>query len=107
MCGSDEIKDCFKFVFIQEESELEGFVRKVTEWRNGLHEKIANFGELIEEGQGRFSDFDVPAADGMECLVQAEARNGVFLEAVTNLLDVLLEAIPEKRNHGMIMEVHD
>ena len=81
LCGSDEIKDCFKFLFIQEESEIEGLIRKVTEWRDGLRGKIAKFAELIEEGH-IFSDFDVAACDGMHCLAEAQAKNGQILQSL-------------------------
>ena len=106
MCGSDQIKDCYKFLFLQEQSEHEGFVRKVTEWCDGLHGKIQKFGEMIEEGQS-FSDFDVAVADRMECLVEAQATNGVILQALINLLDVVREASPEKCRHVMVMEFHE
>ncbi|PWA85131.1 hypothetical protein CTI12_AA151840 [Artemisia annua] len=106
MCGSNDIKDCFKFLFIQEEAENQGSITKVTEWCEGLREKIAKFAELIEEGR-TFSDFDVPAMDGMECLLEAQARNGVILQALVGLLDALREAKPEKRRHVMVMDVHD
>ncbi|PWA74701.1 hypothetical protein CTI12_AA251300 [Artemisia annua] len=106
ICGSNEIKDCFKFLFVQEETEIKGFIRKLVEWCDGMHEKIAKFGQMIEEGQ-TFSDFDVGAWDGMECLVEAQARNGVVLQAFLRLLDVMREAREEKRRHVMVMEVHD
>ena len=47
ICGSNEIKDCFKFLFGQEETLNEGFIRKVVEWCDGLNEKIAKFRELL------------------------------------------------------------
>lgn len=106
MCGSNEIKDCYKFLFGQEETENEGFIQKVVEWCDGLHEKIGKFGEMLDKGQ-TLSLFDVAAADGMECLVEAQARNGLILQAVLHLLDVLREARAEKRRHVMVMEVHD
>ncbi|PWA58988.1 hypothetical protein CTI12_AA395510 [Artemisia annua] len=61
---------------------------------------------MLEEGQ-RFSHFDVAHWDGMECLVQAQARNGVILQAFLRLLDVLREVREEKRKHVMVMEVHE
>lgn len=106
ICGSDESKDYFKFLFVQEEAENEGFIRKTVEWCDGLHEKIAKFGAMLEEGQ-RFIHFDVAHWDGMECLVQAQARNGVILQEFLRLLDVLREARKEKRRHVMVMEVHE
>ncbi|PWA74853.1 hypothetical protein CTI12_AA246550 [Artemisia annua] len=106
MCGSDEIKECFKFLFIQEEAENQGCITKVTEWCEGVRQKIVKFAELIEEGRS-FSDFDVPAMDGMECLLEAQARNGVVLQALVGLLDALREAKPEKHRHVLVMEVHD
>ncbi|PWA80596.1 zinc finger, CCHC-type, Gag-polypeptide of LTR copia-type [Artemisia annua] len=106
ICGSEEIKDCFKFLFGQEESLNEGFIRKVVEWSDGLHEKIAKFGAMIEEGE-ILSLSDPAAADGTECLIEAQARNGVMLQAVLRLFDVLREARTEKRRHVMVMEVHD
>ncbi|PWA59914.1 hypothetical protein CTI12_AA385230 [Artemisia annua] len=106
ICGSNEIKDCFKFLFGQEETENEGFIRKVVEWCDGLHAKIGKFGEMLHEGQ-TFNPLDTAVADGMKCLVEAQARNGVILQAVLRLLDVLREARGEKRRHVMVMEVHD
>ena len=61
---------------------------------------------MLEEGQS-FSDFDVAHWDGMECLVQAQARNGVILQAFLHLLNVLREARDEKHKHVMVMEVHE
>ena len=106
ICGSDEIKDCFKFLFGKEVTLNEGFIRKVTEWVEGLNEKVAKFRDLLDEGQ-TFNLFDTAVADGMECLVEAQANNGVILQAVVHLLDVLREARAEKRRHVMVMEVHD
>ncbi|PWA78574.1 hypothetical protein CTI12_AA167070 [Artemisia annua] len=106
ICGSNESKEYFKFLFVQEEAENEGFIRKVIELCDGMHGKIAKFGAMLEEGQ-RFSHFDVAHWDGMECLVQAQARNGVILQAFLRLLDVLREAREEKRKHVLVMEVHE
>ncbi|PWA86556.1 hypothetical protein CTI12_AA139600 [Artemisia annua] len=106
ICGSNESKGYFKFLFVQEEAENEGYIRKTIEWCDGMHEKIAKFGAMLEEGR-RFSDFDVAHWDGMECLVQAQARNGVILQAFLRLLDVLREARDEKHKHVMVMEVHE
>ena len=52
------------------------------------------------------SHFDVPAMDGLQCLVEAQATNGVILRAVVALLDVVRRARAEKRRHVMVMEVH-
>ena len=54
-----------------------------------------------------FSLVDVAAAHGKECLVEAQTMNGVILQAVARLLDVLYEARAQKRRHVMVMEVHD
>ncbi|PWA80307.1 hypothetical protein CTI12_AA196930 [Artemisia annua] len=106
ICGSDESKDYFKLLFVQEETENEGYIRKTIEWCDGMHEKIAKFRAMLEEGQ-RFSHFDVAHWDGMECLVEAQARNGVILQAFLHLLDVLRAARDEKRKHVTVMEVHE
>ncbi|PWA63917.1 hypothetical protein CTI12_AA348740 [Artemisia annua] len=105
ICGSDESKHYFKYLFAQDEGENEGLIRKIVALCDGLHDKIAQFGAMLEEGQ-RFSRFDVAHWDGMECLVEAQARNGVILQAFIRLLDVLREAREEKRKHVMLMEVH-
>ena len=105
ICGSNQSKDYFKYLFVQEEGEIEGLIRKVVDWCDGLHEKIAQFGAMLEEGH-HFSRFDVPHWDGMEYLVEAQARNGVMLQAFLRLLDVLRNAREEKRMHVMGMEVH-
>ena len=75
LCGSYEIKDCFKFLFVQEDNENEVFITKVSEWCNGMREKILKFADLIEEGNA-FSSLDVAACDGMECLMEAQLKNG-------------------------------
>ena len=106
LCGSNESKDYFMYLFVQELGENEGFIRKITEWCDGLHEKIDKFEAMLEEGQ-RVSDFDAPHWDGMECLAEARGKNGVVLQAFLRLLDVLREAREEKRRHVMVMEVHD
>ncbi|PWA89238.1 hypothetical protein CTI12_AA111910 [Artemisia annua] len=105
MCGSDESKDYFRYLFAQDEVENEGLLRKIVALCDGLHDKIAQFGAMIEEGQ-RFSHFDAAHWTGMECLVEAQARNGVVLQAFVRLLDVLREAREEKRRHVMVMEGH-
>ena len=61
---------------------------------------------MLDEGY-TFSLFDAAAADGMECLVEAQVRNGMILQVVLHLLDVLSEARAEKRRHVMVMEVQD
>ncbi|PWA57526.1 hypothetical protein CTI12_AA409340 [Artemisia annua] len=86
--------------------EIEGFIRKVTEWVDGFRANIAKFADLIQEGQ-TFSPFDASACDGVECLVEAQAKNGEILQLLVVLLDVLHEARVEKQRHVMVMEVHD
>ena len=54
-----------------------------------------------------FSVSDVAVADGLECLVEAQATNGVILQVVLRLVDVLHEARAEKQRHVMVMDVHD
>ena len=106
VCGSDKSKDYFKYLFVQEEVETEGLIRKVVELCDGLHGKIAQFGAMVEEGQ-RFSHFDVPHWVGMECLVEAQANNGVVLQAFVRLLNVLRAAREQKRRHVTVMEGQD
>ena len=43
----------------------------------------------------------------MECLVEAQANNGVILQAFVRLLNVLRAAREQKRRHVMVMEGHD
>ena len=78
---------------------------KVSEWCHGLRQKTVKFANMVEEGRS-FSHFDVAAMDGMECLVEAQATNGVVLRAVIGLLDALRDARAEKQRHVMVMEVH-
>lgn len=106
VCGSDDLKDCFKFLFIQEDTQNEGFIREVAEWSNGLRAKMVKFVEMIEEGQ-TFNQHDVAAMDGLECLNEAQRTIEEILEAVGALLNVLRIARAEKRRHVMVMEVHD
>ena len=105
ICGSDDLKDGFKFLFIQEKAQTEGFIMKVSEWCHGLRQKTVKFANMVEEGRS-FSRFDVAAMDGMECLVEAQATNGVVLRVMIGLLDALRDARAEKRRHVMVMEVH-
>lgn len=106
ICGSDETKDLFKFLFMHEERENEAFTRKIVELCDGLHAKIDKFDAFLREGQN-FSDEDDAAGDGMECLAEEQSRNGKILQALLRLLDVLHQARDEKRRHVMVMEVHD
>ncbi|PWA80508.1 hypothetical protein CTI12_AA195630 [Artemisia annua] len=106
VCGSNEFKDCFKFIFAQDESENDGMVMKITELCNGLRQKISKFADLIDEGQC-ISHFDATAQVGLECLVKAQARNGEILQALIGALDLARAIRDEKRHHVMLMEVRD
>ncbi|PWA99301.1 hypothetical protein CTI12_AA009980 [Artemisia annua] len=106
LCGSNELKDCFKFFFVQEESETDRLITKITEWCNGLHVKIANFADLIEEGR-TLTYFDVRLYGGLESLVQVQAKNGEILRALLVVLDVARAAKAENHRHVMMMEAHD
>ncbi|PWA40811.1 hypothetical protein CTI12_AA559550 [Artemisia annua] len=106
VCGSDELKDCFRFIFAQDESENEGLVTKITELCNGLRQKISKFADLIDEGQC-ISHFDATACVGLECLVKAQARNGDILQALIGALDLTRANRDEKRRHVMLMDVRD
>ena len=106
ICDSSESKDYFKYLFVQEEGENEGFIRKFIEWCDGLREKIAQFEAMLQEGQ-HFSDFDAAHWDGMECLTEAQVKNRVILQAFLHVLDVLRDAREQKRRHVMVMEVYE
>ena len=95
VCGSKELKDCFKFIFAQDDSENEGLIMKMTELCNGLRQKISKFADLIDEGQC-ISHFDVPACVGLECLLKAQGMNGEILRALVGALDVARGARDEK-----------
>ena len=62
-CGSDQLKDYFKFLFVQEECEHDGLITKIVEKCDDMRRKIVKFAELIQEGQC-CSHFDVAACDG-------------------------------------------
>lgn len=87
----------FKFVVIGNDFRFVGFDR--------LKIIMRVLFLYFEEGH-RFSRFDVPHWDGMEYLAEAQARNGVMLQAFLRVLDVLRVAWEEKRRHVMGMEVH-
>ena len=46
------------------------------------------------------------ACDGMQCLVEAQAKNGEILQSLLTFLDLLREARAEKQRHVMVMDVH-
>ena len=106
LCGSNDIKHCFQYLFMQEVSENDAFLVKLGELCDGFREKIEKFDALIEEGQS-FSESDDMAMDGMECLEEAQMTNREILEALVAVLDVASEAGVEKRRHVTIMEIHD
>ncbi|PWA88424.1 hypothetical protein CTI12_AA120490 [Artemisia annua] len=106
VCGSNELKDCFKFVFAQDESENDGLIAKITDLCNGVRQKISKFADLIDEGQC-ISHFDATACVGLECLEKAQARNGDNLQALIGALDLARAARDEKREHVMLMDVRD
>ncbi|PWA63136.1 hypothetical protein CTI12_AA357340 [Artemisia annua] len=106
VCGSNEFKDCFKFVFAQDESENYGLMAKIADLCNGIRQKSSKFADLIEEGQC-ISHFDATACVGLECLEKAQARNAEILEALVGALELASAARDEKRQHVMLMDVRD
>ena len=104
-CGYDDLKEGFNFLFIEEEIQNEGFIRKLSEWCYGLRQKVMKFANRVEEGWS-FSHSNVAAMDGIECLVEGQATNGVVLWVVVGLLDVLCDSRVEKRCHVIVMEAH-
>ena len=105
VCGSHELKHCFKALFVQEDSDNERLITKIVESCDELRAKIGKFVNLIQKAQ-TFIEFDVGTSVGLECLMKAHVTNGLVLQALVGVLDVAREGKAEKRRHGMVMEVH-
>ncbi|PWA80262.1 hypothetical protein CTI12_AA198260 [Artemisia annua] len=106
VCGSDELKDCFKFIFAQDESENNGLILKLIDLCNGLRQKISKFADLIDEGQC-ISHFDATARVGLERLVESQASNDVILQGLIRALDSARAVRDEKRENVRLMDVRD
>lgn len=64
-CGSDELHHAFKFLFIQEQGENEGFIMLLGKKCDDVRRRLERRTELLEDGR-RFSPFDDVATDGLQ-----------------------------------------
>lgn len=103
-CGSNRLEHCFRFLFMQEASENEGFIRLLDEKCDDVRHRMQKRRELINEGQKGFSVFDPVSGDGLQCMQEAQYTDGQILAALMHVLDLAREAMDEKHTHVEKME---
>lgn len=102
-CNSNRLEHCFRYLFMQEAEENEGFIVLLREECDTVRSRMQKRRQLLEEGQ-RFSPFDPVAGDGLKCMQDAQYKDGHILAALNVVLDYALEARDEKAEHVTTME---
>ena len=87
-CGSNQLKHCFKYLFVQEWNENEALIMYVGQKCADLETKIERRDELIQEAQS-FGPFHDVATVGADCMIQTQQRDRDILAALHVVLDWL------------------
>ena len=105
-CGSNQLKHCFKYLFVQEWNKNEALIMHVGQKCAGLQEKIERRDELIQEAQS-FSHFHDVATNAVDCMFQTQQRDRDILAAMHVVLNLAREARVEKQQHVGLMDLKD
>ena len=105
-CGSNQLKHCFKYLFVQEWNENEALIIYVGQKCADLETKIERRDELIQEAQS-FGPFHDVATDGADCMIQTQQRERDILGALIGVLDLAREGRAEKEQHVGLMDLKD
>ena len=105
-CGSNQLKHCFKYLFVQEWNDNEGLITYVAQKCAELEEKIATRDELIQEAES-FGPFHDVATDAADCMVQSQQRDQDILAALHVVLNLAREGRVEKQQHVGLMDLKD
>ncbi|PWA46277.1 hypothetical protein CTI12_AA514350 [Artemisia annua] len=105
--GSDKLNKCFKFLFIQDHTEEEAFIRWVGEKCNEVKRKIDIGDQRMAEVLSLNDDEEEAAGDTYECLRQKQVRNRRRLEALRGILFKIREGLTENERHMTIMDFYD
>ncbi|PWA72556.1 hypothetical protein CTI12_AA216170 [Artemisia annua] len=101
-CGSNQLQDCFKYLFVQEWRENEDFIRYIGQKCANLEANIERRAQLIQEGES-FGPFHNVALDAVECMGETQQREQDILAALMGVLDLAREGRTEKEHHVGLM----
>ena len=105
--GSDKLNKCFKFLFIQDHTEEEAFIRWVGEKCNELQTKIDIGDQRMAEVLSLNEEEEEAAGDTYECLRQKQFRNRRRLEALRAILIEIREGLTKNKHHITIIDFYD
>lgn len=102
-CNSDRLEHCFHFLFLQEVFENESFVELIVQECEVVTNRMHRRQQLLQEGQ-RFSPYGPVSSNGLQCMREAQRKDGHLFNALNAVLVLGREAGEEKCNHVAIME---
>ena len=102
-CNSNRLENCFHFLFMQEMVENESFVELLVEECKVVARRMQKRLELLQEGQA-FSPFGPVSSNGMQCMREAQRKDGRIFAALNSVLVLARDAGEEKLSHVAIME---
>ena len=102
-CNSDRLEHCFRFLFMKDLRENDAFISLIDEECDDVRQRMQHRRRLLQEGRA-FSPFDPVSGDGLECMRQAQNKDGEILAALMVVLDLAREAREQKHEHVTMME---
>ena len=104
--GSNQLNECFQFLFVQEHHELEAFFNDIAKKFNNLRDKIKKHEQTLIESKS-LGQFHVVATDAHRFLMESQLRDQGRLKALSAILAELREATTEKKRHIILMGYED
>lgn len=102
-CNSDRLEHCYRFLFMQEAAENEGFITLIDEECDDARRRMQKRRLLLQEAT-TFSLFNSVSVDGQLCMREAQNKDSQILAALIGVLDLAREAREERRRHVVTME---
>ena len=102
-CNSDRLEHCYRFLFMQEAAENDGFITLIDEECDDVRRRMQKRQFLLQEARA-FSLFNSVSIDGQLCMREAQNKDGQILAALIAVLDLAREAREERRRHVSTME---
>ena len=102
-CNSNKLEHCFSYMFTQEMIDNETFVELLVEELRVISERMQKRQEMLQEGQS-FSPFGPVSINGLQCMREAQRKDGRIFAALNAVLVLAREAGEEKQRHVALME---
>ena len=90
-CNSDRLEHCYRFLFMQEAAENDGFITLIDEECDDVRRRMQKRQFLLQEARA-FSLFNSVSIDGQLCMREAQNKDGQILAALIAVLDLAREA---------------